>query len=72
MSKNYPHNPFFLEGLGGPVYEAMSCKQEGLGSRLAWRSPAIYANDIGACKIRCKCNVLQVPIQNYTSEGTKT
>ena len=25
----------------------------------------------GACKIHCRCNVLQVPFQNYTSAGTK-
>ena len=25
----------------------------------------------GVCKIRRRCNVLQVPIQNYTSGGTK-
>ena len=55
-------------------FEVSLCSSgpEGLGSRLARRSTVMYANVTpSACKILRGCNVLQVPIQNYTSEGMK-
>ena len=53
-------NSNYLESHGGLVGRALSSGPKSLGSRLAWRN-------IACTLMAGRWNVLEVPIQNYTS-----